>query len=735
MRKFHNLIHSLLLTTSPTLFAYPQHGHASPQQINVQEIPYFNFNLTYDEVLRLLADIEEGRIDDLSEEELEKISRFLAYLAQVGLLPGETAANFSLENDIAALFEEEEDEENFYEFAQYSDFSYAYMVLPALLNGGTEAMFQLCKHKHKHKHKHKKHKHKKNIVTQITDFVKKHKKAIIIGVAIIVAATALVIAVAAASSATAGAVATAAEAAAAAPAALAQSDKKESVSSPSVLTDMPPEMTEAIWTQLSSFKEKIAEHQFFESEDPTFWQQGLSWEENGRVLGSLLAHDSFNALQTQMFYYPELAPMSGDQGSYVGHPKIDNKFSTDYTHLFANPTQDIDFNALSLQVRGEAALSVGYYDQAIRDFGKAIEINPTNSIPYLERGIAHFNLGQYEHSLNDYERFTTQTQKANPLSISEFSLGFAKEFPKGIYESGEGMFLFLADFVTHPIQTSVQLVDATTALVDLMRTDQWGIIAEALSPEMHQLITQWETLSSKQKGELAGYALGKHGADFLAPSAIAAIAKRSVKCAQELAIIMKNFKIAQETLVLETAAGIGNTAKIAEVVEIGQRTARLGDELGFTAHEMGQLKQAGQLETTVKSTFEHLNLSMQESVKLFGEAKRALKPYQGIYMTESQARELIHATGIPTFPRPIGIPENYRIKLSDKPGGIKYIHPSHEQTYVRVMPGKLHAKYPQQQKPYVVQMKDGKTLDKFGNVVSYDSLEAHIPLEEFIYIE
>ncbi len=43
-------------------------------------------------------------------------------------------------------------------------------------------------------------------------------------------------------------------------------------------------------------------------------------------------------------------------------------------------------------------------------------------------------------------------------------------------------------------------------------------------------------------------------------------------------------------------------------------------------------------------------------------------------MPETQVRELIHATGIPTFARPKGLPENYRVKPSDKPGGIKYVH-------------------------------------------------------------
>ncbi len=64
---------------------------------------------------------------------------------------------------------------------------------------------------------------------------------------------------------------------------------------------------------------------------------------------------------------------------------------------------------------------------------------------------------------------------------------------------------------------------------------------------------------------------------------------------------------------------------------------------------------------------------------------------------------------------------------------MKYVHPVHEETYIRVMPGKPHSPNPCQQKPYVVQMKDGKVLDKLGNQVLRDAPEAHIPLEEFVY--
>ena len=145
------------------------------------------------------------------------------------------------------------------------------------------------------------------------------------------------------------------------------------------------------------------------------------------------------------------------------------------------------------------------------------------------------------------------------------------------------------------------------------------------------------------------------------------------------------------------------------------------------------LAKAGQLESTVTEAYGHLRLPMQESIKLFDNAQKFLKPYKG-FMPETQVRELIQKTGIPTFPRPKGIPDNFRVKLSSNGVGMKYVHPTNEQTYIRGMPGKPHSKYPHHQKPYVVQMKNGMTLDKSGNVVLREAPEAHIPIEEFVFI-
>src|ERR1700722_10198192 len=111
---------------------------------------------------------------------------------------------------------------------------------------------------------------------------------------------------------------------------------------------------------------------------------------------------------------------------------------------------------------------------------------------------------------------------------------------------------------------------------------------------------------------------------------------------------------------------------------------------------------------------------MQESFALHQRAQKALKPFIKKPMPEFKVRELIHETGIPTFLRPVGIPENYLVMISWKGAGMEYVHPTNPQFRVRVMPGKPHSSYPYQQTPYVVQMKDGKAFDKHGNLVLHE---------------
>ncbi|MBS0621879.1 MAG: hypothetical protein JSR80_02840 [Verrucomicrobia bacterium] len=177
--------------------------------------------------------------------------------------------------------------------------------------------------------------------------------------------------------------------------------------------------------------------------------------------------------------------------------------------------------------------------------------------------------------------------------------------------------------------------------------------------------------------------------------------------------------------------------KITAFLREGERAVALGEQLGFTRKEITHLKSTGELEKTVAGTFEKV-VSDPASHASYERIKRAevfLESHSKQFRPETQVRELIHQTGMPTFPRPVGIPENFRVKISQRGGGMRYVHPKDEGTSIRIMPGKPHSPFPHQREPYVIQLKNGQAIDKYGNRVSPKSPDAHIPINEFKYRE
>jgi tetratricopeptide (TPR) repeat protein len=252
-----------------------------------------------------------------------------------------------------------------------------------------------------------------------------------------------------------------------------------------------------------------------------------------------------------------------------------------------------DLNRMTYETRGNWALTSGHYTQAVQDFGKAIEMEPNNPSSYLGRGVAHFELGAYEESIADYKCYVSQTKA--PFSVTDFSVGFAKGLPKGIYDSGEGILQFVADLACHPVQTGEKVYDSLSALSSLAKSGEWNQIGEALSPELHQLISEWDTLSSSEKGELSGYAFGKHGADILLPGGAAKIAAKGTTAVKELGAICKNLQSAEKILVLEAAAA-GSTAGIDVVKVIQNSKVSMAEKLGFNSNEITQLEKITNVE-------------------------------------------------------------------------------------------------------------------------------------------
>lgn len=182
---------------------------------------------------------------------------------------------------------------------------------------------------------------------------------------------------------------------------------------------------------------------------------------------------------------------------------------------------------------------------------------------------------------------------------------------------------------------------------------------------------------------------------------------------------------------------ITNTSKLkaAGVFQANQKVIVAGQEIGLSTREMFKLKEAGKLNGPLYQVYENIfpSVAARESFELFQKAEKTLKPYTKIPMSEVQIRELIQSTGVKTYPRPVGIPQNFLVQISEGGAGIEYIHPLNKHYRIRVMPGKPHSKLPFQQKPYIKFLKDGMALDLNGNFVSPRTAESHIPYDEFIF--
>lgn len=83
--------------------------------------------------------------------------------------------------------------------------------------------------------------------------------------------------------------------------------------------------------------------------------------------------------------------------------------------------------------------------------------------------------------------------------------------------------------------------------------------------------------------------------------------------------------------------------------------------------------------------------------------------------------------------RPENIPRDWVKSPSKNSKGVKYTDPRNAGNEVRVQRGNPNNSQPGQQRDYVTWRRNGQYLDKNGNRVPRQSLESHIPIDEFIF--
>lgn len=599
MKHFSKAVLASLVVTTSTLNAYSNNDIPAFSMQQVSEIPDPR-NLSYDEIINLLELIESDSFEErCSVGELDQANRLLSLLAMEGATKDE---KIDVEMSVASLFKTDD-----CQYAYWTGSGTQYAIQPAIFRGDHQNII-LCKSWFKKQW------------DQTRSFVKTHKKAIIIGAIVVVAVTVVAVAAVAistsAATAAAGGIAGSAGALDTGSSHPQQTDNRQNSGSSEEGSPLNSVMQE----QISTFKETVAQEQL----GAVSSSSGISMEENGRIIGSLFTHKTIDTLTMAASenpflsyelqnlgvnpYYP--TPSWGSYLEASPHTSTDLAFSTNYSSTVIDSHSDL--NRMTYETRGDWALTSGHYTQAVQDFGRAIELEPNNANSYLGRGVAHFELGAYEKSIADYNMYVSQTKE--PFSVTDFSVGFAKGLPKGIYDSGEGMLQFVADLACHPVQTGEKVYDSLSSLSGLAKSGEWNQIGEALSPELHQLISEWDTLSSAEKGELSGYAFGKHGADILLPGGAAKVAAKGATAVKELGAICKNLQSAEKILVLEAAvsgsvAGVNigevvasaeqtfllksavrleSSGKIAEIVSLEKQISKwLGEEAKFIQNEAG----------------------------------------------------------------------------------------------------------------------------------------------------
>lgn len=347
MRFLKLFVNCLLLITMPTLVLYPQ------VEVPALIVKTAYSSLSYDAILNLLEELENGELENSTPEKIEKINHFLIRLAKEGSNANNVYDAFILEEDIQELL----DEENPYEYA----FSYGkndYVIGDFFCQ---REKVILCKS------------WLSKQLDKIAKFIKKHKKEIIIGTAVVVATVAVV-----------GIVAAATTGVAAAAAASSGSEEKSSTPDTNSVSPMDPPLSgsdatllkEVLDEHIAEFKQQVLENGMMQMPDDPSNEEAHSFIDTARELGSGLAHEALNGVSVLLGTVPQLGEEIKDIGDKLlpewlnigqensqatpkqnyektiaaGHSKIDEFFSTELAECFSPETMEIKDNKFTIGI-------------------------------------------------------------------------------------------------------------------------------------------------------------------------------------------------------------------------------------------------------------------------------------------------------------------------------------------------------------------------------------------------
>jgi tetratricopeptide (TPR) repeat protein len=183
---------------------------------------------------------------------------------------------------------------------------------------------------------------------------------------------------------------------------------------------------------------------------------------------------------------------------------------------------------------GSAYAELGLYDRAVEALSRAIHINPNNKEAYFERAAAYFELGEFDISLQDFLQSGYRSKSLN-LNLNNkvaFSLGLSKgiirggarsigDFVPSCLSTVHGLGRGLWAFAQQPIQVSYDLIQALESCIDFLKTNTSAEILKTVIPELRELVENWDNFGDFERGEKAGYILGRYTVDIFVGAGVA----------------------------------------------------------------------------------------------------------------------------------------------------------------------------------------------------------------------
>lgn len=189
---------------------------------------------------------------------------------------------------------------------------------------------------------------------------------------------------------------------------------------------------------------------------------------------------------------------------------------------------------------GSVCVEAMAYNEAIDYLSQAIQKDPNNKAAHFDRALAYFETGNFDLAIGDY--IASDRGQNHPKNESFRPTPVSDEFSKALFASTlQGAVDGVNDFVPsmcstiyglgetlwamhqHPIDLSQKYaaacLEVSAAILDYCEAKDWKLLDDC-SDQIKILYERHEHLSDTEKGELAGYAIGRYGVDIFAGGTI-----------------------------------------------------------------------------------------------------------------------------------------------------------------------------------------------------------------------